>query len=77
MTIVNYNNKRLNLARILILCGILQGLEACSTTINFSDGIIVGETAQREYNKRISIKKYQAAESLDRDSLQRLLDKEV
>ena len=56
MTTYNYTNKRQKLARILILCGVLQGLNACSTTVNFTDGIIVGETAQKEYNKRLAIK---------------------
>ena len=76
MTTVNYNITSRKVATKLIILGIISALEACSTTVNFTDGIIIGETAQREYNKRQALKKYQV-ESLDRDSLQRMLDKEV
>ena len=76
MTNYNYNINSRKVATKLIILGIISALEACSTTVNFTDGIIIGETAQREYNKRQALKKYQV-ETLDRESLQNFLDKEV
>lgn len=77
----HYNNKRLKLARILILCGLTQGIEACSTHISMTEGVnfLVGETAHNAFNERAKINKtYQNSyESLDRDALQAKLDKEV
>lgn len=76
MTTYKYTINSRDLARSVILAALLCELTACSTTINFTDGIIIGETAQREYNKRQALKKYQL-EPLDREALQHLLDKEV
>ena len=81
MTHSNYTNKRQKLARILILCGVLQGLEACSTHVSMSEGVnfLVGENAHTSFNERAKINKQYRIESekLDREGLQNLLDKEV
>lgn len=81
MTTYNYTNKRQKLARILILCGVLQGLEACSTHISMTDGlnVLIGENAHASFNDRARInKQYKIQhESLDREALQAKLDQEV
>ena len=81
MTQFNYNNKRQKLARILILCGLTQGFEACSTHISMTEGVnfLVGETAHKAFNERAKINHIykNSYESLDREALQSKLDKEV
>lgn len=81
MTHSNYTNKQRKLARILILCGLLQSLEACSTHISMSEGVnfLVGENAHASFNDRARInKQYKTQhESLDREALQAKLDREV
>ncbi len=81
MSKYNYNHKRVNLARILILGALAQGMTACSTHVSISEGVnfLVGETAHKSFNERAKINKIykDSFESLDRQALQNKLDKEV
>lgn len=77
----NYNSKEV--ARKLILAVstayLAATVQACSTTVSFSDGVIVGETAQREYNKRVLLKRFLSGDinEPDRARFQGVLDKEI
>jgi len=71
MTHDNYNINTCKLATRLIILGLISAFEACACAP--CDRLIVGDTAQSKIN---AIKKY-SVEVLDRNSLQKFLDREV